>query len=65
MELFAISSMSEVGSELKVCFGAFSRHTNDFWAAKKSPKECDQSIKNKKNPKNFKNGQKSENLKKS
>ena len=41
MELLAISSMSEVGSEHKVCFGAFLRLTKVFWAAKKSPKECD------------------------
>ena len=30
MELLAISSMSEVGSEHKVCFGAFLRHTKAF-----------------------------------
>ena len=30
MELLAISSMSEVGSEHKVCFGAFLRLTNVF-----------------------------------
>ena len=41
MELLAISSMSEVGSEHKVCFVAFIRHTKVFRAAKKSPKECD------------------------
>ena len=41
MELLAISSMSEVRSEHKVCFGDFFRLTKGFWAAKKSPKECD------------------------
>ena len=30
MELLAISSMCEVGSEQKVCFGAFLRFTKDF-----------------------------------
>ena len=30
MDLLAISSMSEVGSEHKVCFEAFLRHTKAF-----------------------------------
>ena len=30
LELLTISSMSEVGSEHKVGFGAFLRHTKDF-----------------------------------
>ena len=38
MELLAISSMAEVRSEHKVCFGASLRHTKGFWAAKKSHK---------------------------
>ena len=37
MELLAIPSMSEVGSEHKVCFVAFLRHTKVFLTAKKSP----------------------------
>ena len=35
MELLAISSMSEVGSEHKVCFGAFLRLTKVFLSSKK------------------------------
>ena len=40
-ELLAISSMSEVRSEHRVCFGASLRPTKGFLIAKKSPKECD------------------------
>ena len=40
-ELLAISSMSEVRSEHKVCFEASLIHTRGCWAAKQSPKECD------------------------
>ena len=41
MELLAISIMSEVRSEHKVCFEASLIHTKDFSAITKSTKECD------------------------
>ena len=39
--LLAKITTSEFRREHKVCFGASWRHTKSFWAAKKSPKECD------------------------
>ena len=40
MELLATSSMSEVGSEHKVWFGASLRLINDFWAVTDHLRKC-------------------------